>query len=412
MDDSSGTAAPHDGSNGQMGGTSALPDSVELLVVGAGPVGLFAALCAARQGLSVRVIDDGPPREERGYATLLHAHSLRLLAEQDLAEGLKRRGQLLSTVSLSRDGEQSATLALAEPVLAIPQRDLEHALHDALIREGVLLHYSHRATTIRNGGERAEVSVMRVPALGPSASGETPEVDCSLVTAEFVLGADGHASQVRSALGIEAVRLDGIETYSIFEVEDDRPPRESLELAFHGELGSSRIPLANGRVRLTFQILSGLAEPADGARLAELVSSRMAPAAPLPGAIDFGTVTHFDKRLARLFGRGRVWLAGDAAHVTSPLGAQSLNLGLAEAAGLVRRIADREQGRARVDALALYAQQQQREWQKLLGVNVLFSLLPDAPRWVPSLARRLVPALPLSGPELDAALRTLGIVLY
>src|SRR5690606_8259347 len=205
---------------------------------------------------------------------------------------------------------------------------------------------------------------------------------------------------------------DGIETYSIFEVEDDRPPRESLELAFHGELGSSRIPLANGRVRLTFQILSGLAEPADGARLAELVSSRKAPAAPLPGAIDFGTVTHFDKRLARLFGRGRVWLAGDAAHVTSPLGAQSLNLGLAEAAGLVRRIADREQGRARVDALALYAQQQQREWQKLLGVNVLFSLLPDAPRWVPSLARRLVPALPLSGPELDAALRTLGIVLY
>src|SRR5690606_20152923 len=234
----------------------------------------------------------------------------------------------------------------------------------------------------------------------------------SLVAAEFVVGADGHASQVRAALGIEAVRLEGIETYSIFELEDDRPPRDVLDLVFHGELGSSRIPLANGRVRLSFQILSGLSEPADGARLAELVSSRMAFAAPPPRPIDCGTVTHFARRLARVFGRGRVWLAGAAAHVTSPRGAQSLTLGLAEAAGLVQRIADRAQGRARLDNLALFAQQQQREWQKLLGVNVLFSLLPGAPGWVPNLARRLVPALPLSGAELDRALRSLGIALY
>src|SRR5690606_36764609 len=200
----------------------------------------------------------------------------------------------------------------------------------------------------------------------------------SLVAAEFVVGADGHASRVRAALGIEAVRLEGIETYSIFGLEDDRPSRDVLDLVFHVDLGSSRIPLAIGRVRLSFQILSGHSEPADGERLAELVSSRMDFAAPPPRSIDFGTVTHFDRRLARVFGRGRVWHAGDAAHVTSPLGAQTLNLGLAEAAGLVRRIADREQGRARGDALALYAHQHQREWQQLLGANVLISHIPAA----------------------------------
>src|SRR5690606_18902527 len=136
--------ASGDGSNAERGRASELPASVELLVVGAGPVGLFTALRAARQGLSVGVIDEGLPREERGHATLLHARTLRLLAELDLADGLNRCGQLLSSVSRSLDGKQTSTLALTEPVLAVPQRELEFALHDALSREGVALHYLHR----------------------------------------------------------------------------------------------------------------------------------------------------------------------------------------------------------------------------------------------------------------------------
>jgi 2-polyprenyl-6-methoxyphenol hydroxylase-like FAD-dependent oxidoreductase len=57
--------------------------------------------------------------------------------------------------------------------------------------------------------------------------------------------------------------------------------------------------------------------------------------------VDWGRVVRFERRLARRFGESRVWLAGDAAHGTSPLGAQSMNAGLSEAHDLVRGIAAR-----------------------------------------------------------------------
>ncbi len=119
---------------------------------------------------------------------------------------------------------------------------------------------------------------------------------------------------------------------------------------------------------------------------------------------------HFERRLARRFGRGRIWLAGDSAHVTSPLGNQSMNVGLFEAYDLTRRIADCGLERLALGARALWSERE-REWHKLLGVNVSFDLLPGAPSWLPSHARHLVPALPASGPDLVEVLRELGLRL-
>ena len=132
------------------------------------------------------------------------------------------------------------------------------------------------------------------------------------------------------------------------------------------------------------------------------------------GTVDgvaWGTVIHFERRLARRFGKHRVWLAGDAAHVTSPLGSQSMNAGLVEAHELANYVADSLEPRQALHALEGYGSERAREWHKLLGVNVGLDILPHAPQWLPTYARRLLPALPVSGADVPAFLERVGLRL-
>jgi 2-polyprenyl-6-methoxyphenol hydroxylase-like FAD-dependent oxidoreductase len=121
---------------------------------------------------------------------------------------------------------------------------------------------------------------------------------------------------------------------------------------------------------------------------------------------------HFERRLARSFGEGRVWLAGDAAHITNPFGGQSMNGGLAEAHELVSRIADCEGAGGALHTLEDYGVERRREWHKLLGVNVSFDVLPNVEPWLVSRARRLLPTLPVSGRDLDQRLEQIGLRLH
>ena len=111
----------------------------------------------------------------------------------------------------------------------------------------------------------------------------------------------------------------------------------------------------------------------------------------------------------RRFGSGRVWLAGDAAHVTSPFGAQSMNLGLLEAEQFVGDIARCLKGAARLETVQEHGAERLREWHKLFGYNARFDLLPHAPAWLAPYARRLAPMLPASGSELRSLLDQVGL---
>jgi 2-polyprenyl-6-methoxyphenol hydroxylase-like FAD-dependent oxidoreductase len=128
-------------------------------------------------------------------------------------------------------------------------------------------------------------------------------------------------------------------------------------------------------------------------------------------SLDWGNVIQFERRLVRQFGKGRVWLAGDAAHVTSPLGGQSMNVGLLEGYELAGHIAGAIASGQGPSALEFYGAERQREWHKLLGVNTSFELRPHAPAWLAQHARRLVPALPASGRDLNTILGQLGLHL-
>ena len=388
--------------------------STELLVVGAGPVGLFAALAAARRGLDVLLLDQSWQGYGRGHATILHPRSLALLRDEGIDDELERAGRRIDRVSVYVDKSPVASLSLSTPALAIAQSTLETALLGALGRLGVRPYAPYQATTIEQDQRGVNVRVVRreLVRLGsPAHYSEWEPVESQLVRANFVIGADGYDSRIRAALGIQTVTVGGTESFSIFEFPTTSTA-DDVELCFEDDFASAMIPLPNDRVRWSFQLASGLDQPPDIDRLRTLLSERAPWYADGGSAVEWGTVMHFERRLARSFGDRRVWLAGDAAHVTNPFGGQSMNGGLFEARELASRITACVRGNADLGTLEHYGRERRREWHKLLGVNVTFDLLPNAAPWVPSHARRLLPTLPTSGHDLDAGLETMGIRVH
>src|SRR5262245_25081637 len=127
--------------------TSPPPSSehVQTLVVGAGPVGLFAALCAVRRGLDVLLLDQGFRDYAPGHATLLHGSTLELLKEAGLTRELQSKGRSVERLDIYVDGAGVSTLMLPSPALAVPQSVLEGALLAALRSEGAELRPAHQA---------------------------------------------------------------------------------------------------------------------------------------------------------------------------------------------------------------------------------------------------------------------------
>jgi 2-polyprenyl-6-methoxyphenol hydroxylase-like FAD-dependent oxidoreductase len=386
----------------------------QLLVVGAGPVGLCAALCAARAGLDVEVIDQTFRGFGRGYATLLHPAAVHTFDRLGVGEKLRRAGRELTGIGMHADGSERVRLVLPSPALAVAQGVLEQTLLTALRDHGVPISAPCEASTILQDQSKVAVRVVRrelVTYGSPAEYSDWAPVESSLVQADFVIGADGYESRVRTALGIECATLGETETFAMFEVSAHEHSSSDIELGFTDGLVSAVIPLPDGRARVGFQLNSGLDLEPDVSRLHELVRTRAPWFLNGQQRIDWGTVIHFERRLVRRFGVGRVWLAGDAAHVTSPFGAQSMNLGLLEAEQFVSDVASCVKGRASLETVHEHAAERLREWHKLLGYNVRLDLLANAPKWLPTYARRVAPVLPASGPDLKKVLEQVGLRL-
>ncbi len=105
-----------------------------------------------------------------------------------------------------------------------------------------------------------------------------------------------------------------------------------------------------------------------------------------------------------------MWLAGDAGHMTGPVGAQSMNIGLREAAELADIYAGVIHGKRSVDALPAYNASRLAEWRTLLGAESGLTGVPGADPWVVSRADRLLRAIPASGAQLEVLAAQVGLV--
>lgn len=410
----------------------------EVLVVGAGPVGLFSAVLLADRGVQLEVVDEAFRPATHGYASALHPRSLELLDTVGLAEQLISEGQRVDRVAFyDREGRR-AQLDLGKVdarfpfALALPQRELERVLAERLADRKVDVHWNHRASAISVEGDRAVATVDRLDRVSggyPVATTHAVVVSSSTVRASFVIGADGGRSTVRARLGAELETMGSPVMFGVFEVRAAFEPANEMRVVLDDRTASSLWPIGNQRWRWSFQLEEPIRLPArrpgesrsvvqigdrsypglTADRLADLLAER----APWFGApveeIYWGLVVGFERRLASPLGRGPLWIAGDAAHTTLPIGMQSMNAGLEEAFRLAGAMADQLRGRTSDAIFSDYQRDRVEDLRVMMGVEGRLVADPTADPWVGERASRLVGCIPAGGDELEQLLGQLRL---
>lgn len=375
-------------------GVDDLPStSTDVLVVGAGPTGLMAALVLARRGVPTILIDGkaGPTRESRALA--VQARSLEIYQQLGLADRVLADGYLANRMQLG-SGTEPLGFRIDEaqredtdfPGLHIfEQSRNEELLAGELERTDVDVRWGHRLVALLDGDSDAGVTAL---VEGPDG--------LQRIRARWCVGADGAGSVVRRAVGAS---FDGITDDAFFFVADLRGvaglPERCLAARFGEETFALFFPLGPGGHARIVSMALGDTIDADAA-LAKARSDL---------GIEYTDVDWFSSyrvhhRVASTFRKGPVFLAGDAAHVHSPVGGQGMNTGLQDAHNLANLLADVSSGLVGPEALDRYERERRPVAVNLVRVtDRAFGVIAGRGRRVAWLRRRFARVIAAVAPR-------------
>ncbi len=286
-----------------------------ILIVGAGPTGLTAAVELARQGVVPVVVDKRPEGSGLSRAVGILPESLELLAPSGTTTALLREAMRIERAKIYLGDTLKLTLpldrsdALHDTAVALPQDRTEEILRDRLSAFGGSVSFGREVTGISQDDAGVDVSF----------------ADGTIQRAEHVIAADGVHSRIREALGIAYTGRDIEEVWSIADVNARDWPHDGSFVLARADNGQMAVVahMAPNRYRVVANTPDALA------------------ALPLP--MDITHINrqgqfHLAARQAERYRVGRVFLAGDAAHCHSPVGGRGMNLGIADSADLARRL--------------------------------------------------------------------------
>lgn len=313
---------------------------VDVLVVGAGPTGLTAACEAISHGLTVEIIDRKPCRSTFSKALVAHARTLEVFETMGIAEAVLAQGARFAALNTHFGRRRAAVrvdlLALdwgdtAYPFwLSIPQYATEQILETRLDELGGRVRWRTSLERIHERGDHVEATLT-------DADGRS-----STVRSRWLVGCDGGRSRVRDEVGLRLERTDAGATFVLADVKTTASLTEDEGHVFLGPDGLLLIvPMPGPRLwRIIAHVpqASGDAVTIDAAFLDELIRRR--------SGIEFGSHEvawqsqfQLSHGLVDHYRRGRIFLAGDAAHVHSPVGGQGLNTGVQDAHNLLWKLA-------------------------------------------------------------------------
>ncbi|MFJ9143157.1 FAD-dependent monooxygenase [Streptomyces griseus] len=366
--------------------------STDVLVAGAGPVGLTLAAELRRAGVRCRIVDRLPARLPYAKAVGVQPRTLELfdrmgVVRDVLDAAVPMRGQLTYVNGAAQDRIE---LVLPPEVpygfAALPQYATEGVLEEFLGRFGTAI---ERSTELVGFDQDAAGVTCRLT----TASGGEEEV-----RSRFLVGCDGAHSLVRKRLGLSFEGGAFPEEYMLADVEVGwgLPPGYAVRSMHRGEDGATDdllvcIPLpGDGRYRMSMPAPPELsaARRASGAgagdgvvhgleggtapALADIqkVLDRLAPEPVTASALRWSSVFRISHRLVDRYGEGRVFVAGDAAHIHPPTGAQGMNTGIQDACNLAWKLALAVGGAAGPRVLAGYDAERRPVGEEVVGRTV------------------------------------------
>jgi 2-polyprenyl-6-methoxyphenol hydroxylase-like FAD-dependent oxidoreductase len=309
-----------------------------VVIVGGGPTGTMLAAELVLAGLEPVVLEGLPAfQPESSRAGGLHARTIEVFEMRGIAERFLAEGTVMQVGAFAGVTLDLGDFPSRHPYgLALWQRHIERILGEWAREIGVEIRYGHEVTGFTQGDDGVDVEL----------------ADGSTLRAAYLVGCDGGRSLVRRLAGIEFPGWDASVSSIIAEVEMSGEPEFGIR---HDDDGVHALgPLEDGRVRVV-------------TRDATLDDDRDLTLEDLRAAIiafwgsDFGLesaswISRFTDatRQAATYTAGRVLLAGDAAHIHSPVAGQGLNLGVQDAVNLGWKLAAVAHGTAPAELLDTY----------------------------------------------------------
>ena len=308
--------------------------SIPVIIAGAGPVGLTAALALTNRGIEVQVVDGAAGIDQRMRASTFHPPTLDILDDLGVAaplrdEGIKvRRWQMRQHESGEHVSFDMALIAdkTRHPYrLQLPQQRLCEVLLDELARRNVEVHFGASLTNARSHADDVSISINGLGNLH----------------ADWLIGADGSRSAVRQAMGLDYAGKTY--THASVLVSTTFPFHEALPgLTDVAYCWSARGPFSLLRQPALWRAslypgLESLSEASAEDRVREWLTY-ITPEAGNAEIVDISPY-RVHERCVPVFRLGRMALAGDAAHLNPPSGGMGMNGGIHDAVNLASKLA-------------------------------------------------------------------------
>ncbi len=325
----------------------------QILIAGAGPTGLVLALWLARRGVRVRIIDKVAEPGTTSRALAVQARTLEFYRQLGIADTVVAAGIRFVAINLWSRGRRQARIPLGDLgigespfpfILIFPQDEHEQLLIRELAASGVTVERPTELLDFEEGDEGVTARLRRA---------DGSEERC---TAEYLVGCDGARSCVRETLGTGFAGGTYAHLFYVADVVGHGKPingelhgvveRDDFLAVFpmKGEhrgrfIGAVPPDAAQGNRTLTWDDLHG--------RILETMGIQVE-------RVNWFSTYHVHHRMAGRFRVGRVFLAGDAAHIHSPVGGQGMNTGIGDAVNLAWKLAAVVQGQSDASLLDSY----------------------------------------------------------
>lgn len=345
-----------------------LPKAPDVLIIGAGPAGLTAAAEAIRHGLSVRIIDQNESRSIYSKALVVHSRSLEIFQDMGFAANVINSGRKFHALNFYTANKTLARIVFEDldwgdavfPYwLSIPQSETERCLEDHLNELGGHVERDTELVYLEQFSDHVRVTL------------EHAQDTVETVDVPWVVGCDGARSLTRKLIGLELIGKadDDVFILGDVKVEWNIPDNEGSNFLSPDGIvlivpmpGAHRYRIIchmpglalNDRPEVTLELLQNIVDHriAFPIELSDLTWSSI-----------FSS-KHFVVSQHR---QGRVFMAGDAAHLHSPVGGQGLNSGVQDAYNLIWKLALVQLGQALPRLLDSYTMERHKTAESLIA---------------------------------------------
>ena len=323
-------------------------NNIDVLIVGAGPVGLFCANELTRHGLACRIIDKKNSISDKSKALGIHIRTLDVLEDCGFIDEFLKQGQKIIGALFKSKGKTliNANFACIEAdrhfLIDLPQNQTEDILYKSLQSKGIQVEWETELTHLNQSPNDITATLQK------------PKNKIELLSANWLIACDGAHSTVRHQVDAEFIGSSYKQSWWLADLLVDWKVTEKQMALYISDKGPlACFPMGNKRYRIVMTAPKGSTGDPSLDNIDSEFKKRSSDLANLSNPI-WLTEFSIHHRQIQKYKYDRVFFAGDAAHIHSPMGGQGLNTGIQDIYNLVWKLALVEKRKAKPDLLDTY----------------------------------------------------------